>query len=113
MIGNFCKGFIFTFFASQEPFTKLKLRKFCHPCAKQTNQVSISGLLGSIYLAANKSVSASMPLTAIAKAIQEIEVLRKHRRTNQTWCKAESGSNRYYKCPGYEGTFLATLEKRA
>ena len=27
MVGNFCKGFIFAFFASQEPFAKIKTVK--------------------------------------------------------------------------------------
>ena len=28
MVGNFCEGFIFVFFASQEPFAKIKTTKF-------------------------------------------------------------------------------------
>ena len=113
MVGNFCKEFIFVFSQVKSHSHKLKLQKFCHPCAKRTSQVSIPGLLGTIYVAANRTVSASVPLMAIPEAIQEIEVLHKHRHTNQTWHKAESGSNHYYEHPGYEGTFLATLEKRA
>ena len=35
-------------------------------------------------------MSASVPLTAIAHAIQEIEVLRKRRHTNQSAAKAKS-----------------------
>ena len=30
MVGNFYEGFIFAFFASQEPLTKLKLQNFQH-----------------------------------------------------------------------------------
>ena len=37
-----------------------------------------------IYLAANRSMSVRVPSMAIAEAIQEIEVLHKHRSTNQT-----------------------------
>ena len=56
---------------------KLKPRKFCCPSVKRTNRVLIPGLL--LYSgAANKSMSASVPLMAIA------EMLRKHRRTIQT-----------------------------
>ena len=57
-------------------------------------------------------MSASIPLTAIAEAIQEIEMLRSTgAQTRQR--KAESGSNHYYERPGYEATFLAALEQRA
>ena len=59
-----------------------------------------------------RSLSASVPFTAITQTIQEIKVLRKDRCMNQ-WYKAKSGSNRFYECPGYEYTFLATLEQRA
>ena len=33
MVGNFREGFIFAFFASQEPLTKLKPQNFQCPCA--------------------------------------------------------------------------------
>jgi len=39
--GIFYKGFTFTFFTSQEPFTKIKTSKFCCPHGKQTNHISI------------------------------------------------------------------------
>ena len=48
-----------------------------------------------------------MPLTTIAQAIQKIEMLRKHRRTNWT---AEQGQERFYERPG---TFFATVEQTA
>ena len=41
MVGNFREGFIFVFFASQEPFAKIKPRKFHCPRAKWTNHISI------------------------------------------------------------------------
>ena len=41
LIPYFCEGFIFAFFASQEPFAKLKPQNFCCPCAKRANSVSI------------------------------------------------------------------------
>ena len=62
---------------------KLNTKIRC-PRAKRTNRVSIPSLLGTIYIAAKRSVLASVPLTAITEAIQEIEMLRKDRRTNQT-----------------------------
>ena len=36
------------------------------------NRVSIPGLHKTIYIAANRNVSVSVPLTAITEAIQEI-----------------------------------------
>ena len=41
---------------------KLKPQNFCCPLAKQTNHVSIHPILGTIYLAANRSESVSVPL---------------------------------------------------
>ena len=41
MVGNFHEGFIFAFFTSQEPFTKIKTAKFCCPHAKRVNHISI------------------------------------------------------------------------
>ena len=78
MVGNFREGFIFTFFASQEPSRKLKLRNFCCPRAKRANRVSIRPTSISSCSNSKRSLSASVPLTAIAQTIQEIEVLRKH-----------------------------------
>ena len=46
--------------------------------------------LGTIYIATNRSMSASVPLTAIVHAIQEIKVLCKRRHTNQSAAKAKS-----------------------
>ena len=57
---------------------------------------------------------------AIAEAIQKIEMyvstgtgmyVSTGTGTRQRR-KSESGSNRYYERPGYEATFLATLEQR-
>ena len=84
MVSNFHEGFIFVFFASQEPFVKMKPQNFCCSHGKRTHRVSIPGLLGTIYVAANRSNSVSVPSTAITEAIQEIEVLCKHRCMNQT-----------------------------
>ena len=42
------------------------------------NCVSVPGQLGTIYTATNRRVSVSEPLTAIAEAIQEIEVAQTH-----------------------------------
>ena len=50
----------------------------------------------------------SVPSTAIAQVIQEIEVLCQHRRTNRT---AAQGREQKHERPGYEATFLATLEQ--
>ena len=41
-------------------------------------------LLRTIYIATNRHMIASVPLTAITEAIQETEMLCKHRHTNQT-----------------------------
>ena len=45
----------------------------------------------------------SVPSTAIAQVIQEIEVLCQHRGTNRT---AAQGQKRKHEHPGYEATFL-------
>ena len=66
-----------------------------------------SVLLRTIYIAANRSVSASMPLTAITEAIQKIKVLSKYRRMNTT--VAQGQKRKQY--PGYKATFLATLKQ--
>ena len=74
MVGNFRKGFtcIFAFFVSQEPFAKIKTAKIslstCEvkkPCFNPQPS----------YTATNRIVSASVPLTAIAEAIQKIKML--------------------------------------
>ena len=61
---------------------------------------------------ANKSVSASVPLTAFAEAIRNVSHVSTDAQTRQRR-KCESGSNRYYERPGYEATVLAALEQRA
>ena len=50
---------------------------------------------------------------AITQAIQEIEVLRKHR-CMKWMAQTENERDRFYKRPnpGYGATFLATLEQR-
>ena len=116
MVGNFCEGFIFAFFVSQEPFAKIKTVKFLLSTCKASEPCFNPAYFKlHIHPNCNRSLSASVPSTAIAQTIQEIKVLRQHRQSAQTeWRhKAESGSNRFYERPGYEATFLATLEERA
>ena len=55
MVGNFRKVFILVFFASQEPFAKIKTPKFCCPRVKRMTRVSIPGLL--LYSSLQKCVS--------------------------------------------------------
>ena len=55
MVGNFHKVFIFAFFASREPFAKIKTVTICCPCVKRTNRVLIPGLL--LYSSLQKRVS--------------------------------------------------------
>ena len=76
MVGNFRKVFIFAFFASQDPFAKIKTAKILLPKCK-VNEPRFKSM-AYFYTAAYKSVSASVPLMAIA------EMLRKHRHTIQT-----------------------------
>ena len=61
-------------------FVKVKMAKFFWLSTCKANEPHFSPSY-SIYIAANGSVSASVPLTANAEAIQEIEGLRKHRHT--------------------------------
>ena len=63
----FSHGIYFHIFHELSHSQKLKPWNFCCPCAKQTNHISIF-LLGTIYLAANRGVSMSVPLMAIAEA---------------------------------------------
>ena len=61
-------------------------------------------------------MSASVRLTAIAEAIQEIEMLRKYRRTNQTAAEGreqKQSFNTMNVLLGYEATFLTALEQKA
>ena len=67
--GIFCKGFIF---ASQEPFVKIKTAKMLLTTC-EVNELRFNPR--PTYTAANRSMSASVPLTAIAETIQEIEML--------------------------------------
>ena len=78
---NFCKGFIFVFFVSQEQFAKIKNAKFLLSMCK-ANELRFNPSYLELYLDANRSVSVSVSLMAITKAIQKIEVLRKHKHTN-------------------------------
>ena len=57
MVGNFCEGFIFVFFASQEPFAKIKTAKFCCPRTMQANRVSIWPTLNYLFELQQKPVS--------------------------------------------------------
>ena len=111
VVGNFREGFIFAFFASQEPFAKIKTAKFLCPHAKWTNCVSIPAYL---YSRQQKRVSEcafdgyrwSYPENRNASYVSTGTWTRQRR-------KSESGSNRYYERPRYEATFLASLEQRA
>ena len=61
-------------------------------------------------------MSLSVPLTAIAEAIQEIEMLCSNVSTDaqtRQQRKAKSGSHRYYDRSGYKATLFAALEQRA
>ena len=85
MVGNFHERFIFAFFMSEEPFAKIKTVKFSlFMCKASEPHFSLAYFKLSSRPNSNRSLSASVPLTAIAQAIQEIEVLRKHRCMNRT-----------------------------
>ena len=85
MVCNFREGFIFVFFASQEPFAKIKTTKFLlSTCKASEPRFNLAYFKLSSRLNSNRSLLVSVPLTAIAQAIQESEVLRKHRRTKRT-----------------------------
>ena len=77
MVGNFCNRFLF---ASQEPFAKIKSVKILLSTCKANEARFNSALLITICIAANRGAFASVPLTAITEAIQEIETQHKHRR---------------------------------
>ena len=99
MVGNLREGFIFAFFTSQEPFAKIKTAKMSSKC--KANELSFNPRPSLNYIVANRTVSASVPLMAIAEALQAIEILRKHRRTNQTAAQGRERDQSYYERPGY------------
>ena len=112
MVVNFHEGFNFVLFASQEPFAKIKTAKISLSTC-EVNKLRFNPQ--PTYTAANRSVSASVPLTAILKLSRKSKCymyVSTGTRTRQQ-CKSESGSNRYYKRPWYEATFLTALEQRA
>ena len=112
IVGNIREGFIFAFFASQEPFAKIKTEKFLLATCKASDpRFNPAYFKQSSRPNSNRSLPQSVPLTAIAQAIQEIEVSTDARTGRRS--KAGSGSNRFYERPGYEATFLATLEQTA
>ena len=69
MVGNFREVFIFAFFMSQEPFVKIKTAKILLPMCK-ANEPRFNPWPNYFYTAAYKSVSVSVPLTAITEVIQ-------------------------------------------
>ena len=69
MVGNFHEVFIFAFFTSQEPFMKIKTAKILLPMCK-VNKPHFNPWPSYFYTAAYKSVSTSVPLTAITEVIQ-------------------------------------------
>ena len=89
IVGNFREEFIFVFFASQKPFTKNETAKFLLAMCKVSEPCfNLAYFQLASRSNSNKSLSMSVPLMAITQAIQEIEVLCNHRRTNWT---AEQG----------------------
>ena len=81
MVGNFREGFI-----KSHP-QKLKPRKFVvHACKANEPRFNPQSTWNYLYSRQKKRVTllVSVLLTAIPEAIQEIEMLRKDRRTNQT-----------------------------
>ena len=98
MVVNLREGFIFAFFTSEEPFAKIKTAKMSKCIA---NELSFNHRPSLNYIVANRTVSASVPLMAIAEALQAIEILRKHRRTNQTAAQGRERDQSYYERPGY------------
>ena len=82
MVGNFREGFIFVFFVSQEPFAKIKTAKIVVQVQNEQTEFHSSAYL-ELYSRQQNRVS-ECALTAIAEALQEIKMLLKHRRTNQT-----------------------------
>ena len=110
MVGNFREGFIF---ASQEPSAKIKTTKICCPRAKRTNRVSIPSLLGTIYIAAKRSVLASVPLTAITEATRKSKCYVRTDARNRQLRKVKSGNNRYYERPSLASQTLSVPQRRS
>ena len=80
VVGIFMRDLLSHFLLVKSRLQKIKTANFFVVCVQGEQSV----LLGTIYRAASRGVSGSMPLTAIAEAIQEIKVLWKYRCTNTT-----------------------------
>ena len=109
MVVTFRERFNFVFFASQEPSAKIKTAKISLSTC-EVNKPRFNPR--STYTAANRSVSASVPLTAILKLSRKSKCYVSTGTRTRQRCKSESRSNRYYEHPWYEATFLAALEQR-
>ena len=88
------------FFASQEPFAKTETAKFFVVPMQRELPAFQSALF--LEVPTNRRVSVSMPLTAIAKAIQDCQQIEAQR--IQQWRMDDSKSNCFYKRPVYKAT---------
>ena len=115
MVGNFHEGFIFVFFTNQEPFVKIKTTKFLLSTCKVSELCFNPAYFKlSSHSNSNRSLSASVPLTAIAQATQEIEALRMHRCTTWTAAQGQEWKELFLtNVLGMRLLFFATLEQRA
>ena len=86
MVGNIHEEFVFTFFASKEPFTKIKTAKLLSTWKVNEPRFNVSTDTHQ-----HKDTSTRTP----AQGHQH---------------KDKSRSSHCYKRPGYEATFLTTLE---
>ena len=114
IVGNFREGFIFAFFASQELFAKIKTAKFLLSTCKRANRVSIRPT--SNYLSILTATEACQRVCLRRLSLKPSRKSKCYVSTDaqtERRHKGESGSNRFYERPGYEATFLATLEQRA
>ena len=93
---------------------ELKLRNVRCPHAKWAKR--ISNRLSSNYLAILIPTETCQRVCLRRLSLKQSRKSKYYVSTDARsgrWCKAESRSNPFYKCPGYEATLLTTLEPRA
>ena len=114
MVGNFHERFIFAFFAGQESFAKIKQQNFCCPRARQANCVSTWPTSNYLFILTATGTCQQVCLQRLSlKPSRKLKCYVSTDAQTERRRKAESGSNCFYERPGYEATFLTTLEQRA
>ena len=93
---------------------KLKQQNFCCPRARQANCVSTWPTSNYLFILTATGTCQQVCLQRLSlKPSRKLKCYVSTDAQTEWRRKAESGSNCFYECPGYEATFLTTLEQRA